>query len=283
MIGELAEPRGGGARNAPARLHPPAARPAGQRRPIGSAAWGAMFARDVAACARSRPGDALPLGVGAHGRHVAAHRPRSTCASCCGFARRDPQRSGHGGRPRLRARLRLRRGARCCCTRAACRPTSSTSPPPSSASCALDDDIACGSRMMPQKRNPDVFELIRGKSGRAVGNLTGLLVTLKGLPGGYNRDLQEDRQPLLETGPLCSSVLRMLRARAAAQCASTRSACRAALDDGRHRRPPTWPRRWSRRACRSAPRTSSSARWCAGAQEAGCRSSRAPELSRRGR
>jgi argininosuccinate lyase len=75
----------------------------------------------------------------------------------------------------------------------------------------LDGGIACGSSMMPQKRNPDVFELIRGKSGRAVGNLTALLVTVKGLPGGYNRDLQEDRQPLLETGPLLQSVLSMLR------------------------------------------------------------------------
>jgi argininosuccinate lyase len=75
----------------------------------------------------------------------------------------------------------------------------------------LDDQIAMGSSMMPQKRNPDLFELIRGKSGRAVGNLNALLVTVKGLPGGYNRDLQEDRQPLLETGPLLVSVLRMLR------------------------------------------------------------------------
>ena len=75
----------------------------------------------------------------------------------------------------------------------------------------LDDQIAMGSSMMPQKRNPDLFELIRGKSGRAVGNLNALLVTIKGLPGGYNRDLQEDRQPLLETGPLLISVLRMLR------------------------------------------------------------------------
>ena len=75
----------------------------------------------------------------------------------------------------------------------------------------LDDAIAMGSSMMPQKRNPDLFELIRGKSGRAVGNLNALLVTLKGLPGGYNRDLQEDRQPLLETGPLLVGVLRMLR------------------------------------------------------------------------
>lgn len=75
----------------------------------------------------------------------------------------------------------------------------------------LDDQIAMGSSMMPQKRNPDLFELIRGKSGRAVGNLDALLVTMKGLPGGYNRDLQEDRQPLLETGPLLRSVLKMLR------------------------------------------------------------------------
>jgi argininosuccinate lyase len=74
----------------------------------------------------------------------------------------------------------------------------------------LDGAIACGSSMMPQKRNPDVFELIRGKAGRAVGNLTGLLVTVKGLPGGYNRDLQEDRQPLLETGPLLVGVLSVL-------------------------------------------------------------------------
>jgi argininosuccinate lyase len=75
----------------------------------------------------------------------------------------------------------------------------------------LDDEIAMGSSMMPQKRNPDLFELIRGKCGRAFGNLDALLVTVKGLPSGYNRDLQEDRQPLLETGPLLVSVLRMLR------------------------------------------------------------------------
>jgi argininosuccinate lyase len=75
----------------------------------------------------------------------------------------------------------------------------------------LDDEIAMGSSMMPQKRNPDLFELVRGKCGRAVGNLNALLVTVKGLAGGYNRDLQEDRQPLLETGPLLISVLRMVR------------------------------------------------------------------------
>jgi len=74
----------------------------------------------------------------------------------------------------------------------------------------LDGEISCGSSMMPQKKNPDVFEILRGKSGRGVGNLMGLFTTLKGLPGGYNRDLQEDRQPVLETGPLLTGALAAL-------------------------------------------------------------------------
>ena len=52
---------------------------------------------------------------------------------------------------------------------------------------------------MPQKKNPDVAELARGKSGRLIGNLTGLLATLKGLPFGYNRDLQEDKEPVFDS------------------------------------------------------------------------------------
>jgi argininosuccinate lyase len=52
--------------------------------------------------------------------------------------------------------------------------------------------------MLPQKKNPDIAELARGKAGRLVGNLTGLLVTLKGLPLAYNRDLQEDKEPLFD-------------------------------------------------------------------------------------
>jgi argininosuccinate lyase len=95
----------------------------------------------------------------------------------------------------------------------------------------LDDEIAMGSSMMPQKRNPDLFELIRGKSGRALGNLNALLVIVKGLPGGYNRDLQEDRQPLLETGPLLLSVLRMLRL-GLARVRFDPERGRAALEDG---------------------------------------------------
>ena len=52
---------------------------------------------------------------------------------------------------------------------------------------------------MPQKKNPDAAELTRGKSGRLIGNLTGLLVTLKGLPFAYNRDLQEDKEPVFDS------------------------------------------------------------------------------------
>jgi argininosuccinate lyase len=64
--------------------------------------------------------------------------------------------------------------------------------------------------MMPQKKNPDVFELVRGKSARATGNVVALLTLMKGLASGYNRDQQEDRLPVLEAGPLargCASVV----------------------------------------------------------------------------
>jgi argininosuccinate lyase len=66
----------------------------------------------------------------------------------------------------------------------------------------LSGAIAAGSSMMPQKKNPDVFELVRGKSARSIGNVMAMLVLMKGLASGYNRDQQEDRSPLLEAGPL---------------------------------------------------------------------------------
>ena len=62
----------------------------------------------------------------------------------------------------------------------------------------LADSSATGSSMMPQKKNPDPLELVRGKAGRAIGNLTGFLITMKGLPTGYNKDLQEDKEPLFD-------------------------------------------------------------------------------------
>jgi argininosuccinate lyase len=62
----------------------------------------------------------------------------------------------------------------------------------------LDDAWSTGSSMLPQKKNPDIAELARGKAGRLIGHLTGFLATLKGLPFAYNRDLQEDKEPLFD-------------------------------------------------------------------------------------
>ena len=62
----------------------------------------------------------------------------------------------------------------------------------------LHDAYSTGSSIMPQKKNPDVAELTRGKSGRLIGDLTGLLSTLKALPLAYNRDLQEDKEPVFD-------------------------------------------------------------------------------------
>ena len=74
----------------------------------------------------------------------------------------------------------------------------------------LDDAYATGSSMLPQKKNPDIAELARGKSGRLIGNLTGLLATLKGLPLAYNRDLQEDKEPLFDSVDQVSLALTAL-------------------------------------------------------------------------
>ena len=63
----------------------------------------------------------------------------------------------------------------------------------------LADRSATGSSMMPQKKNPDPLELVRGKAGRSIGHLAGLLVTMKGLPTGYNKDLQEDKEPVFDS------------------------------------------------------------------------------------
>jgi argininosuccinate lyase len=63
----------------------------------------------------------------------------------------------------------------------------------------LSDALSTGSSMMPQKKNPDPLELVRGKTGRALGHLVGLLAAMKGLPSGYNKDLQEDKQAVFDT------------------------------------------------------------------------------------
>jgi argininosuccinate lyase len=76
----------------------------------------------------------------------------------------------------------------------------------------LPDAFATGSSMMPQKKNPDVAELVRGKTGRVVGALVALLTTLKGLPLAYNRDLQEDKAPLFDAAATLKDSLHVLTA-----------------------------------------------------------------------
>jgi argininosuccinate lyase len=95
----------------------------------------------------------------------------------------------------------------------------------------LDDAVSTGSSIMPQKRNPDPAELIRGKTGRVAGALLSLLVTLKGLPLAYNRDLQEDKEPLFDAVDTWRASLRA----AAALVRGLRfdaEACEAALGAG---------------------------------------------------
>jgi argininosuccinate lyase len=85
---------------------------------------------------------------------------------------------------------------------------------------SLDDAYSTGSSLMPQKKNPDTLELTRGKAGRLLGNLTGLLATLKGLPSTYDKDLQEDKEPVFDafdtlnlTLPVMAGVIQTLRLR----------------------------------------------------------------------
>ena len=74
----------------------------------------------------------------------------------------------------------------------------------------LSDGFSTGSSLMPQKKNPDLFELARGKAGTLIGLLTGLLVTLKGLPSTYDKDLQEDKLPVFQAADTLMSVLPVL-------------------------------------------------------------------------
>ena len=75
---------------------------------------------------------------------------------------------------------------------------------------SLPDSLTTGSSIMPQKRNPDMAELIRGRAGRAVGNYVSLATMMKGLVMGYNRDTQDDKQPLFESLSLCLDSLRLM-------------------------------------------------------------------------
>jgi argininosuccinate lyase len=89
----------------------------------------------------------------------------------------------------------------------------------------LADEVATGSSLMPQKKNPDPLELVRGKAGRAVGHLAGWLTTMKGLPSGYNKDLQEDKEAVFDAEATLGSSLA-----AAAAIVSSLSVDRARAD-----------------------------------------------------
>ncbi|MEE8176080.1 MAG: argininosuccinate lyase [Gemmatimonadota bacterium] len=95
----------------------------------------------------------------------------------------------------------------------------------------LSDSVAQGSSLMPQKRNPEAAELIRGKSGRAIGDLTALLTMLKGLPFAYNSDLQEDKEPLFDALDTAAGCLEATR-RMAAGLTFDAGRLRSALDAG---------------------------------------------------
>lgn len=95
----------------------------------------------------------------------------------------------------------------------------------------LSDAISMGSSMMPQKKNPDVFELLRGRSGAQLGDLMGLFAIMKGLPGGYSRDQQEDRGPLLGTCQRLRENLELL-AIGLPQVSFVADKCLAAVSDG---------------------------------------------------
>ena len=87
----------------------------------------------------------------------------------------------------------------------------------------IDDAYATGSSIMPQKKNPDVAELARGKAGRLIGGLTGLLTTLKGLPLAYDRDLQEDKEPVFDAVDTLLLVLPAMAGLVGHRSGSTRS------------------------------------------------------------
>jgi argininosuccinate lyase len=101
----------------------------------------------------------------------------------------------------------------------------------------LSDAYATGSSLMPQKKNPDVPELVRGKAGRAIGNLVSLLATMKGLPLTYNRDMQEDKEPIFDTAATLRDCLEVtagaiatLRVDAARMAAAARDPMLLATD-----------------------------------------------------
>ena len=129
----------------------------------------------------------------------------------------------------------------------------------------LADAWSTGSSIMPQKKNPDVAELARGKAGRLIGNLTGLLATLKGLPLAYNRDLQEDKEPVFDSVDQLLVLLPAVAGLVGTLTFDTQRLEAAGLRRG-SRWPPTWPTGWYGSGCRSPRPTRSPGLRCATAR-----------------
>lgn len=124
----------------------------------------------------------------------------------------------------------------------------------------LDDAYATGSSIMPQKKNPDMAELIRGKTGRVYGHLMGLLTTLKGLPLAYNKDMQEDKEALfdaIDTVKMCLPVFTNMIATMTVKKDNMLQAAKGGFTNA------TDAADWLvNRACLSVTPTASSAIWC---------------------
>ena len=133
----------------------------------------------------------------------------------------------------------------------------------------LPDEYATGSSLMPQKKNPDAWELLRGKTGRVTAALVTLLITLKGLPSSYQRDLQEDKEPVFAAHDQAQAMVRI----------ATGAAAATRLNESRLRQAAADPALLAteaahylvrKRGCPSGRRTKWSGNWCAKASAGAC-------------
>ena len=188
------------------RLHPPPARAAGAARaPLPRALLGASPATSSGGATRSARADVSPLGAGALAGSSLPLDPDGTAAEL-GFARRfDNSLDAVSDRDFVAEALFVAALTQVHLSRLGEEIVLWTSE--EFGFLRLADAYSTGSSMLPQKKNPDIAELARGKAGRLIGDLTGFLATLKGLPLAYNRDLQEDKEPLFDALDQCRLAL----------------------------------------------------------------------------
>ena len=235
-------------RRLPAGLHPPATGPAGAAQPSPERPRLRPAARRRPPPRRARPPRASrPSAPGRSRARRCAIDPAFTAAA----ARASPRPSRTRWTPSATGTSWPKRSLTSRCSGCTCRAWARSWCCGRRAEfnfASLGDDFTTGSSMLPQKKNSDVAELARGKSGRLVGNLTGLLVTLKGLPLSYNRDLQEDKEPLFDSVRQVLLVLRAMR-----RCVPLADVPRRRRRGRRRRRVPRRdrPRRGARRRGRA--------------------------------